>query len=111
MFKILLVMALSSSALAEDLKTRLTVQSQIGEEFVVETTVSGVDTNKQLLVTLHVEEVIYKITGQYKKEAFLNNRDLAIRRLEKRLNNHGLKFDGIGILVFKMKSGKIVDVE
>ena len=66
MFKILLVMALSSSALAEDLKTRLTVQSQIGEEFVVETTVSGVDTNKQLIVTLHVEEVIYKITGQYK---------------------------------------------
>lgn len=104
-------MFVSTSAWAEDVKTRLTVQSQSGEEFVVETTVSGVEQTKQLLVTLHIEEVIYTITGQYKKEAFLNNRALAIRRLEKRLNKHGLKFDGIGILVLKLRSGKVVDVE
>lgn len=112
MLKIFLILlGISSSAFAGELKHRVDVVSQRDQFFTVEVMVSGIDEKKQLLYALHIEEVVGQVASQYTKAGFLNNRDLVIRRLDKRLSRHGFKFDGIGILVLKIKDNKIIDVE
>lgn len=106
-----ILIGLSSSVFAGEIKHRIDVVSQSEQVFTVEVMVTGVEEKKNLLLALHIEEVICQVANQYTKMGFLNNRDLIIRRLDKRLSRYGFKFDGIGVLVLKMKNDKIIDVE
>lgn len=106
-----LSLMLSFAAQAETLKTQFLVTSQSGKDFWVEVMVTGVSANQTSEVQSVVEEVVTKTASQFAKSGFLENRILAISRLEKQLKKQKVTFDGIGILGLVKKGNKIIDVE
>lgn len=106
-----LFLSMPSLAFAESLKTQFLVKSQTGEEFFVEAMVLGIEKNQINEVQSITESKLSEFAGQFLRVGFINNRQIAIRRLEKAFKKGKLSFDGIGILVLVKKDNKVVDIE